>query len=47
MLLVGKDVQRLGFENKPAATNGISQMWEDKPQKEEDTDKEDFAEFTL
>ena len=42
----GKDVQKLGLDKRPAAANGISQIWEDKPQKtEDDTDQEYFKEF--
>ena len=34
------------LDKRPAAANGISQIWEDKPQKtEDDTDQEDFEEF--
>ena len=40
----GKDVQQMGFDKKPAAANGISQMWGE-PKREEGSDQEDFAEF--
>ena len=40
----GKDVQKLGFDKKSSASNGISNMWGE-PKKEEDIGQEDFEEF--